>query len=30
MPITKINDIDMYYEVQGEGKPLIFIQGLKL
>ncbi|MEN6291347.1 MAG: alpha/beta hydrolase [Methanobacterium sp.] len=28
MPITKVNDINMYYEIHGEGKPLIFIQGL--
>jgi 3-oxoadipate enol-lactonase len=28
MPTVKIKDINMYYEIQGEGKPLIFIQGL--
>ena len=28
MPTVKVNDIDMYYEIHGEGKPLIFIQGL--
>ncbi|NMC60291.1 MAG: alpha/beta hydrolase, partial [Candidatus Methanofastidiosa archaeon] len=28
MPIAKVNDINMYYEIQGEGEPLIFIPGL--
>lgn len=28
MPNVKINDIDMYYEVHGEGKPLLLIAGL--
>jgi 3-oxoadipate enol-lactonase len=28
MPTVKINDIDMYYEVHGEGKPLVLIAGL--
>ena len=28
MPAVKVNDINMYYEIHGEGKPLIFIQGL--
>ena len=28
MPTVKLNDISMYYEIHGEGKPLIFIQGL--
>ena len=28
MPIVKLNDINIYYEVYGEGKPLIFVQGL--
>ena len=28
MPIAKVNDINMYYEIHGEGEPLIFIQGL--
>lgn len=27
MPTAKLNDITMYYEVQGEGTPLIFIGG---
>ncbi len=28
MPIAKINNIDCYYEVHGEGKPLMLIGGL--
>ena len=28
MPTVKVNDINMYYEIHGEGEPLIFIQGL--
>ena len=28
MPIAKINDIDCYYEVHGEGRPLMLIGGL--
>jgi pimeloyl-ACP methyl ester carboxylesterase len=28
MPKTKINDIDIYYELSGEGVPLLFIHGL--
>ncbi len=28
MPMVKVNDINMYYEVHGEGKPLVFISGL--
>ena len=28
MPISKLNDINIYYEIHGEGKPLIFIPGL--
>ena len=28
MPTAKVNDINMYYEIHGEGEPLIFIQGL--
>lgn len=28
MPIEKVNDITMYYEIFGEGKPLVVIQGL--
>jgi len=27
MPITKLNDIDLYYEVEGEGDWLIFVHG---
>ncbi|TFF92731.1 MAG: alpha/beta hydrolase [Promethearchaeota archaeon] len=27
MPKIKVNDIDIYYEIYGEGKPLIFIMG---
>ena len=28
MPIVKVNDIEMYYEIHGEGFPLIIIPGL--
>jgi len=28
MPAARINDIDMYYEVHGEGEPLVLIAGL--
>ncbi|MHB8085089.1 MAG: alpha/beta fold hydrolase [Dehalococcoidia bacterium] len=28
MPTLKINDINMYYEIHGEGEPLVLIQGL--
>jgi pimeloyl-ACP methyl ester carboxylesterase len=28
MPIIKVKDINMYYEIHGEGEPLIFVQGL--
>jgi len=28
MPKVKVNDIQMYYEVKGEGFPLVMIQGL--
>lgn len=28
MPTIKVNDIDMYYEIYGEGEPLVFIVGL--
>ena len=28
MPKTKVNDIELYYEVRGEGTPLILISGL--
>ena len=27
MPTMKVNDISMYYEVHGEGEPLVFIGG---
>jgi pimeloyl-ACP methyl ester carboxylesterase len=30
MPITKANGIDLYYEVHGEGEPLLLIMGLSL
>ena len=28
MPILKVNDMDMYYEIHGEGEPLVLISGL--
>lgn len=28
MPIVKVNDITMYYEVHGQGEPLVLIAGL--
>lgn len=28
MPIVKVNDINMYYEIHGEGEPLIILQGM--
>lgn len=28
MPKVKVNDIDMYYEIHGEGEPLVLIMGL--
>ncbi len=28
MPHVKVNDIQMYYEVHGEGEPLVLILGL--
>ena len=28
MPTIKVNDIDMYYEIQGTGEPLVLIAGL--
>ena len=28
MSIVKVNDIDMYYEIHGEGEPLVLIAGL--
>jgi pimeloyl-ACP methyl ester carboxylesterase len=30
MPKVRVGDIDMYYEVQGEGQPLLLIHGLTL
>ncbi len=30
MPVTKANEIDLYYEVHGEGEPLLLIMGLSL
>ena len=30
MPTVKVNDIQMYYEIHGEGKPLFLIGGLGL
>src|SRR5512146_1889888 len=30
MPTAKVNDITMYYEIQGEGEPLVLIAGLRL
>jgi pimeloyl-ACP methyl ester carboxylesterase len=30
MPTVKVNDIQMYYEIHGEGKPLLLIGGLGL
>ena len=29
MPTRKINDINIYYEMHGEGEPLILIPGLR-
>lgn len=28
MPTIRVNDIDMYYEIQGEGEPVVLIAGL--
>ena len=28
MPITNVNGIELYYEVHGEGEPLLMIMGL--
>lgn len=28
MPIIKVNDIDLFYSDEGEGKPIVFIHGL--
>ena len=30
MPTVKVNDINMYYEIHGEGEPLVFVQGMGL
>ena len=30
MPITTANGIDLYYEIHGEGEPLLLIMGLSL
>ena len=30
MPTVQVNDITMYYELQGEGEPLVLIAGLRL
>jgi pimeloyl-ACP methyl ester carboxylesterase len=27
MPVVKVGDINMYYEVHGEGEPLVMIAG---
>ncbi|HIJ19656.1 MAG TPA: alpha/beta hydrolase, partial [Deltaproteobacteria bacterium] len=29
MPMIKVNDMEMYYEVHGRGFPLLLIMGLK-
>src|SRR5579859_2633380 len=28
MPIVRVNDIEMYYEIHGEGEPVVLIAGL--
>lgn len=28
MPVVKVNDINMYYEVHGEGEPIVLIHGI--
>ncbi len=28
MPIAHVNDIDLYYEIKGEGQPVLLIPGL--
>ncbi len=28
MPTVRVNDIDMYYEIHGEGEPVVLIAGL--
>ncbi len=28
MPTVKVNDINMYYEIRGDGDPLVLIAGL--
>jgi len=30
MPIVKVNDIEMYYEVYGEGEPIVFLHGFSV
>lgn len=30
MPVTNANGIDLYYEVHGDGEPLLLIMGLAL
>ena len=30
MPTIKVDDINMYYEVYGEGEPVVFIAGLSM
>ena len=27
MPYAKVNDVNLYYEIHGEGEPLIIING---
>jgi hypothetical protein len=29
MPYIKVNDIQMYYEIHGDGEPLVLIVGLE-
>jgi pimeloyl-ACP methyl ester carboxylesterase len=28
MPLLNLDDIDLYYEIAGDGEPLLFIHGL--
>ena len=30
MPKVKVNDIEMYYEVHGEGEPLVLLHGFNM
>ena len=30
MPLQKINNLDMYYELEGEGRPVVFISGMTM